>query len=136
MRAAETNLVRRILLELGSGSARLFRQNVGMGWQGRRLRIPAGRMYKVQAGDVILSDARPLEAGLCKGSHDIIGWQSVTITPEMVGQNVAIFTSIEAKEEFGRVSKDQELFGKAVLAAGGLSGIARSVSDAAEILNK
>lgn len=134
MRGSETNLVRAILVALGCGPTRLFRQNVGMGWQGRRLRIPAGRTYRVQPRDVILSDARPLEAGLCKGSHDIIGWHTVEITPDMVGQKIAVFTSIEAKDTHGRETKEQAAFGKAVQAAGGISGIARSVDDAARLL--
>jgi ribosomal protein S19 len=41
--------------------------------------------------------ADPVQFGLCKGSADLIGWKRVTVTPEMVGSTVAVFTSIEVK---------------------------------------
>ena len=35
--------------------------------------------------------------GLCVGSGDRIGWQTVKITPDMVGRHIAQFVSIEGK---------------------------------------
>jgi len=71
--------------------------------------------------------------GLCKGSADLIGWRTVTITPEMVGQQVAVFTSIEVKSERGRLAAEQQQWLDAVLSAGGIAGVARSVEDALRI---
>jgi hypothetical protein len=45
-----------------------------------------------------------LISGLVKATADLIGWRSITITPDMVGTTVAIFASIEVKTPTGRVS--------------------------------
>ncbi len=73
--------------------------------------------------------------GLCKGSADLIGWRSVTITPEMVGQQIAVFTSIEVKSSSGRVKPEQQQWLNAVQAAGGIAGVARSVGEAMDLLS-
>ena len=75
-----------------------------------------------------------MQFGLCKGSADLIGWRTITITPDMVGQQVAVFTSIEVKTPTGRVRPEQQQWLKAVQAAGGVAGIARSVEDAQAII--
>ena len=64
------------------------------------------------------------------GGGDLLGWRTVTVTPEMVGQQVAVFTSIEVKTPTGRIRPEQERWMRAVRAAGGIAGIARSVEDA------
>ncbi len=56
------------------------------------------------------------------------------ITPEMVGQQVAVFTSIEVKSSTGRVRPEQQQWIDAVQAAGGIAGVARSVEDAQSLL--
>jgi hypothetical protein len=71
--------------------------------------------------------------GLCKGSSDLIGWRSTTITPEMVGQQLAVFTAIEVKDR-GTPTPEQLHFIAQVQAAGGLAGVARSVDEAKAIL--
>jgi hypothetical protein len=82
-----------------------------------------------------LQDRRgvPVRYGLQPGSSDLIGWRTVTITPEMVGQQVAVFTSIEVKTPTGRVKPEQQQWLDAVQAAGGIAGVARSVEDALRI---
>jgi hypothetical protein len=47
-------------------------------------------------------------ASLCKGSADLIGYRTITITPDMVGQQVAVFTSIEVKTPTGRIRPEQQ----------------------------
>ena len=71
--------------------------------------------------------------GLARGSADLIGWRTVTITPDMVGQQVAVFTSIEVKTPTGRIRPEQQQWLDAVQAAGGIAGVARSVKDALRI---
>ena len=70
-----------------------------------------------------------MQFGLCKGSADLIGWRTVTVTPEMVGQKIAVFTSIEVKSTSGRVKPEQQQWLAAVQAAGGIAAVARSVAD-------
>jgi hypothetical protein len=109
---SEQSIQQHIRLTCSTGATRLFRNNTGT------LRDQHGR---------------PVSFGLCKGSADLIGWRTVTITPEMVGQQVAVFTSIEVKTPTGRVKPEQQQWLDAVLSAGGIAGVARSVEDALRI---
>lgn len=110
---SEQHIQQHIRLACSTGPVRLFRNNTG-----------------------VLRDAngRPVQFGLCKGSADLIGWTTRTITAEMVGQQVAVFTSIEVKTLTGRVRAEQNAWLDAVLQAGGIAGIARSVADAEALL--
>ena len=92
------------------------------------------RVFRNNTGTLCDANGRPVQFGLCKGSADLIGWRTVTITPEMVGQQVAVFTSIEVKTPTGRVQPEQQQWLEAVQAAGGIAGVARSVEDAKALL--
>jgi len=105
---SEQTIQQHIRLACSKGNCRLFRNNTGT------LRDINGR---------------PVSFGLCKGSADLIGWRTVTITPEMVGQQVAVFTSIEVKTPTGRIRPEQQQWLNAVQAAGGIAAVARSVAD-------
>jgi hypothetical protein len=109
----EQQIQQHIRLTCSTGNTRLFRNNTGT------LRDQHGR---------------PVSFGLCKGSADLIGWRTVTITPEMVGQQLAVFTSIEVKAASGRLRPEQRQWLDAVQAAGGVAGVARSVDDAKALL--
>lgn len=92
----------------------------------------------------VLKDAnnRPIRFGLandsarmnkvCKSS-DLIGITPITITPEMVGKTIGVFTGIEVKKE-GWVYRPndkhiaaQHKFHALVQSSGGIAGFARSV---------
>jgi hypothetical protein len=125
---SEQNTQQSIRLALSSGDSRVFRQNVGLAWSGSSVvRLPNGK--------VLIEDARPIHVGLCKGSSDLIGWKTVTITPDMVGSQVAVFLAVEVKGPKTRISPEQTNFIDRVASAGGLAGIARSVEDALKITN-
>jgi hypothetical protein len=111
---SEQTIQQHIRLACSSGTCRLFRNNTGT------LRDVNGR---------------PVSFGLCKGSADLIGWTTRTITPEMVGQKIAVFTSIEVKSSSGRVKPEQQQWLNAVQAAGGIAGVARSVGEAMDLLS-
>jgi len=111
--ASEQSIQQHIRLTCGTGVTRLFRNNTGT------LRDQHGR---------------PVSFGLAKGSADLIGWTMRTVTQEMVGQQVAVFTSIEVKTATGRIKPEQQQWLDAVQAAGGIGGVARSVADALAIL--
>ena len=109
----EQQIQQHIRLTCSTGATRLFRNNTGT------LRDQHGR---------------PVSFGLCKGSADLIGWTTRTITQEMVGQRIAVFTSIEVKAASGRLRPEQRQWLDAVQAAGGIGGVARSVDDARALL--
>lgn len=123
----ENNLGRLIMLGLTKVKTTVFRNNTGMGWQGERINTTQGR-------DILLKDPRPLHAGLCTGSSDLIGWTTREITPDMVGKTVAVFTAIEVKMPNGRVTKEQLTFINRVKECGGIAGIARSPEEAKNLV--
>jgi hypothetical protein len=115
MANAETTLQQQIRLAVGSRSdLRLFRNQVGS--------LPDPRT------------GRLVTFGLAKGSADLIGWRTVTIGPEHIGQRLAVFTSIEVKTPTGRVRPEQQAWLGVVQGAGGIAGVARSVTDAHTLL--
>lgn len=78
-------------------------------------------------------------------SSDDIGYTTVTITPEMVGHKIAVFTSIEMKKdgfkirdkypEKSRESK-QDKWNQMCIKAGGISGFAFNESSMNAIFKK
>ncbi len=100
--------------QVGNGPVRLFRNNVGAAKDSR------GRLVRY---------------GLAKGSADLIGWVTREVQPEDIGTKIAQFLSIEVKSKTGKPRPDQIAWQDAVKQAGGLSGIARSVEDAQEIIS-
>lgn len=107
----EAGLMRRIQLEATRLGARLFRNNVGK-----------------------LKDARGqwVAYGLCVGSSDLIGWKSITITPEMVGKRVAVFAANEVKIKNRKLTKEQETFLSVVRREGGIALCSYSTEDTTE----
>jgi len=122
----ETNLVRKIMLQLGSNpKIRIFRNNSGSAWIGKSKMFNQPTTVKVQAGDVLVQQARFFEAGLCPGSSDLIGLEAVTITSEMVGKTVAVFLAVEVKLPKGKVQDNQINFLEMVNKLGGKGVICR-----------
>jgi hypothetical protein len=116
----------RILLACGSGDTRLWRNNVGTGWAGQATKIQRRGMVAVEPGDVIVRQGRPLHAGLCVGSSDLIGYRQVA--------GVAQFVALEVKSATGRPTAQQTQFLDHITSAGGCAGIVRSVEDAQSLL--
>lgn len=121
----ESNIQTRIHLAVSQLGVRLFRNNVAKAWIGKSIRFQSTKTVTVEKGDVLIKNARRLNAGLCVGSSDLIGWTPVTITPEMVGETVAVFTGVEVKTPTGKLTKDQKRFLNAVELAGGIGLVGR-----------
>jgi hypothetical protein len=102
-------LLRLTYTEMTNSYSRLFRNNVGTGWDFTKKRLIA--------------------FGLAKGSSDLIGWTNVTITQEMVGSDIAVFTAVETKSKRGRPSTEQLAFVDLVNRCGGIALIAKSVDE-------
>jgi hypothetical protein len=116
MANAETTLQQQIRLAVGSRSdLRLFRNQVGS--------LPDPRT------------GRLVTFGLARGSADLIGWRTITIGPEHIGQRIAVFTSIEVKTSTGRLRPEQQAWLGVVRGAGGVAGVVRSVEDALNLMD-
>lgn len=126
----EQEIQQRILLACGRGSVRLWRNNVGTGWAGQATRVTQGNLRAVAAslrpGDVVIRGGRPLHAGLCIGSSDLIGYRTIG--------GIAQFIALEVKTTRGRVSAEQQQFLQVIDGAGGCAGVVRSVDDAQMLL--
>ena len=81
-----------------SRKATLFPNRVAKAWVGQLRSYINGRLE--------LLNARPLEAGMGVGSSDLIGVTRITVTPEMVGKTVAVFTAVEVKVGKDKLSKE------------------------------
>lgn len=96
----------------------LLRNNVGHAWQGERIQTTRGA--------AVLCERR-ISYGLAPGSGDLIGISEVTITPDMVGRKLGIFTSFEIKTTRGRVSDDQLNFAETIVSYGGIAETVRDL---------
>ena len=109
----------------------LFRANVGQGWTGK-----VQRMHLTpDTNTILLINPRPFSTGLPVGFPDLFGFVPVTITPDMVGQEIAVFAAVEVKQKTGRVSAKQRDMMAFLQKHGARAGVARSVDDAARILS-
>jgi len=120
----------RILLSCGSGTTRLWRNNVGTGWAGQATKVTPGNLRAVsqalRPGDVVIRQGRPLHAGLCVGSSDLIGYRQI--------DGVAQFVALEVKSATGRATKEQSQFLEHITAAGGCAAVVRNTDDADAVL--
>lgn len=114
-------------LQAGRHKCRLFRNNSGMFYNehGQPVYFGLGNSNKKVAGKKI-SDIRK--------SSDDIGYTTVTITQEMVGKKIAVFTSIEMKAEKFKIKDEypektrefkQKKWNDMVIKAGGIAGFAK-----------
>ena len=116
-----------IKLEHSKNGGRLFRNNVGKAYQGKTTRLSNGA--------VMIEHPRLIEFGMQKGASDLIGWTTIEITQEMVGQKVAVFTAIELKTETDKSSPEQEKFVKNVNNSGGFAKIIYNLQEYQRLIN-
>ena len=110
----ESTILSRVMLRLSDLGARVFRNNVGVA--------------KTENGSVV-------RYGLCNGSSDLIGWKTITVTPDMVGREIAVFVAVEVKAAKGRASDEQKNFINRVKESGGIAGIVKSEAEAELLIN-
>ena len=125
--------------KLSNGRVRLFNNPVGVG-------VVIGHKHSFTRQAIIakvLDLVRSLggfanrqKFGLAVGSGDLIGYRRVTITPEMVGRDVAVFLSCEAKTEKGAIREEQFRWAAHINSVGGIAVIARSLDAARAELDK
>ena len=121
----ETKIQSETLLESGKiPSLRLFRNNVGVGFQGKIL----SENYPI----ITLENYRRVSFGLVPGSGDCIGWQSIKIAPDMVGKTIAQFVSVELKTDTGKPQTNQKNWYNQVSNSGGKAIVIRNHQDLAK----
>lgn len=113
----ETNIQSAIMLALSEAGCTVWRNNTAGAWIG----VP----IHTAGNQVTLTNAHMIKFGLCTGSSDIIG-----IAPD------GRFLAVEVKTKTGRASKEQVQFIEAVRSRGGIAGIARTPSEALQLINK
>ena len=96
----ETAIVQQIRLAAGQEGIVLFRNNVGA------LKDENGRLVRY---------------GLHIGSSDLVGWRT--------RNGIAQWIAIEVKSATGKATPEQLTFINAVINAGGVAGVCRSVED-------
>jgi hypothetical protein len=116
----ESEIQQRIQIEGPFYGCQLMRNNSGA------LKDATGRWVFFGLGNVSKKHGDTFK------SSDLIGFRQVKITPEMVGQTIAVFTAIEVKKPDHKKDKRfhaQLAFVSWVKAAGGIAGIVTSVDE-------
>ncbi len=130
----EKRLYGPIMIEASKVGSRLFRNNVGTGYQ-LVSRPPTGWRPP--------EFLKPFTYGLPAGSADLVGWTRVVVTEDMVGKTLAVFSSVEVKApewrstpSFERSERglQQAAWARTVAEGGGYAGRVQSVSQALAIL--
>lgn len=107
---------------------KLWRNAVSFVWAGRVV------SHLPQLQRVTLEAADGFTAGLCIGSSDLIGRYTTTVTPQMVGKKIAVFTAIEVKKDRTEKPTDEQVnFVREVKEAGGIAGVAYDNETAEQI---
>jgi hypothetical protein len=99
-----------------------FRNDCGQGYQGGQKFIvkESGPLY-FEAGDIIVKNPVPMKYGLQVGSGDLVGYQPIKITQDLVGKTIAVFKSVEIKTINDKPSRDQIIWFLNVKLAGGIA---------------
>lgn len=114
---SESLILKEIIAALSMDGVPLWRNNTG------KARTVDGRFIKFGI---------PSADG---GGSDLIGITPVTITADMVGKTIGVFTAVEVKSASGRATAAQGRFICNVKKLGGFAGIARSDSEARNLIN-
>ena len=107
----------------------MFRNAVGWG-----IATSPKAMRRTRDGKILLDHGSPIRYGLFPGSGDMIGYKTVTITPDMVGQKIAVFQSIEIKTKGDRLRGDQRNWNRALLRDGAIAEVWRDTGKTIEVM--
>ncbi len=101
------------------------RTNVGTGW--------TGKITKLKDGRILIDEPRPFNTGLPTGFSDTFGVHTMTITPDMVGQQVGVAFFVEYKQPGKKPTAPQANFLAAMRRLGARAGVATSADEAVTI---
>lgn len=123
----EVNVQNLIRSECGHGPTRLFRQESSFFY--------TGKPGSLRDGTKVLLHPRLVRVGF-DGQPDLGGWTTVTITPEMVGQTIAIAVQLEVKRpKKNKRSEEQVAFINFCQSVGVRAGFVQSVEQAKKIID-
>lgn len=131
-RESENSIMHKVMMAVTKVGMRVFRNHVGVAFQGKPERFSETTRIEIGPGDVLIRNARTVKAGLITGSSDLVGWTSRMITEYDLGKQIAQFTAIEVKSEDGSLEPEQRQFLEVVKDSGGLAIVARSAEEALE----
>lgn len=134
----EGSVQKKVWRKLSTLGSRLFRVNTGTAW----LSNLGPRGVKQTPAGLIMKQPRSVPLGFgdisnksVTGTLDLQGYTMVVVTPEMVGQTVAVYTCVDAKRAKGgkKTTEQTETIAR-VQRHGGIAGFANSPKEAEEIL--
>ncbi|WP_455475316.1 VRR-NUC domain-containing protein [Bartonella sp. B17] len=125
-----SDLMKFVQLRLSDMGATVWRNNTASGWTGKSIPLAPKQVYRAKGNERLVFNANWLRAGLCEGSSDLIGFKTITVTPDMVGKKVAIFHAWEVKSCSGRLTKEQLNFINYINENGGFATTVRSAEEA------
>lgn len=106
---------------------RRARVSCGIGWVSEKItHISRKTEVTLYPGDIVLRGGRAFH-GAPAGTADYVGFDSIIVTPDMVGTRVAIFAADEIKSPNDRMRKLQKAFKAMVLRLGGRYRVIRSL---------
>lgn len=127
---SEIKIMKQVQIFASTIGVKLLRNNILTAWMSNHIFRPSAKTtVTVYPGDVVLTQARQVKAGLGDGTSDLIGWHTIIITEAMVGSRVAVIAVCETKSNTGRVTKQQKQFIETIINDGGIGIIARSPDD-------
>lgn len=121
MSELEKNIQQEIRLAAKDEGCTLFRANAGMAWQGNKTQ-------RMKDGSLVIHDPRPFH-GMIEGFPDLVGWQTITITQDMVGKKMARIVLPEVKQKRGKARDAQVRFKAKADKDHAVCGLVRSVED-------
>lgn len=125
---SESEIQQNVQIQAMNWGCHLMRNNSGA------LKDQSGRVVRFGLGNISKKHNDKIK------SSDLIGLTVVTITPEMVGRKVAVFTAVECKEESWKPSPTdkreaaQRAFIDWVKANGGIAGFASHWTQLTDLL--
>ena len=127
MKKSEAEVSDDVILEASKYNLKLFRNNSGS------FVNPRGVPVRFGLGNVSKRFNKLMK------TSDYIGWTPVTITPEMVGKTVAVFTALEIKEADWKYSGDerevaQKKFIDLVNNSGGIASFIKNVAQVKQLI--